>query len=115
MNVTKLVRLGGRGQNQHAKPRLLLVTLDLPDRRRAILAAAKSLRHTEKWSNIYISPDLTPTEREKDKQVRLEMKERRDAGEKTLYIRGGQILVRQQRGTNGTESASTAVTKADNQ
>jgi hypothetical protein len=67
VNVSKLVRLGGRGQNQHQKPRLLLVTLDFPDRRRAILAAAKLLRHTEKWSNIYISPDLTPTERESEK------------------------------------------------
>ena len=57
VNISKLIRLGGRGQNQQQKPRLLLVTLELPDRRRAILAAAKSLRHTEKWSNIYISPE----------------------------------------------------------
>jgi hypothetical protein len=62
VKVIKLIRQGGRGQNQQNKPRLILTTLDSPDRRRVILAAAKMLRHTDDWTNIYISPDLTTTE-----------------------------------------------------
>ena len=41
VNVTRLIRFGGRGPNQQDKPRLILATLDGPDRRRAILSAAR--------------------------------------------------------------------------
>jgi hypothetical protein len=94
VKITKLIRLGGRGQNQQSKPRLILATLDSPDRRRVILAAAKMLRPTDDWANIYISADLTPSEREKEKKLRQELRERRDAGERNLIIRSSQIVTR---------------------
>jgi len=49
VKITKLFRLGGRGQNQNVKPRLIVTTHDQPARRRVIHAAAKTLRHTDKW------------------------------------------------------------------
>ena len=39
VKVTKLIRLGGRGQNQQSKPHLILATLDRPDRRGVVLNA----------------------------------------------------------------------------
>ena len=59
VKLTKLIGLGGRGKNQNVKPRLIMATLDQPARRRDILAAAKSLRHTDKWSNVYICVYIT--------------------------------------------------------
>ena len=47
-----------------------------------------------KWGNIYISPDLTITERDKEKKMQEEIKERWDAGEKNLFISERQILIR---------------------
>jgi hypothetical protein len=52
------------------------------------------LRHTDDWANIYISADLTPSEREKEKKLRQELRERRDAGERNLIIRSSQIVTR---------------------
>ena len=95
--MTKLIRLGGRGQNQNEKPRLIVATLDQPSRRRVILAATKTLRHTETWSNVYISPDIAPAERDKEKKLRDELKTRRDAGESNLIIRSSQIITRKAR------------------
>ena len=46
------------------------------------------LRHTEEWTNINISPDVTPAERQKDEKLRDELKARREAGEPNPIIRG---------------------------
>ena len=64
VHIIKTKHLGGRDQSRTTKPRLLLATMDIPIRKQAILASAKSIRDTENWKNIYISPDLTPKERE---------------------------------------------------
>jgi len=52
------------------------------------------LRHTDDWANIYISADPTPTEQEKEKKFRQELRERCDAGERNLIIRSSQIVTR---------------------
>ena len=94
VKITKVIRLGGRGQNKQNKPRLILATLNNPDRRRAILAAARTLRHTDDWANIYISPDVTPLEREKEKKLREELKTWRNAGESNLIIKGDKLVTK---------------------
>ena len=113
ITVTKLIRLGGRGQNQNEKPRLIMATLDQPSRRRVILAAAKTLRHTESWSNVYISPDIPPAEREKERKLRDELKTRRDAGESNLIIRSSQIITRKARVTRTTQDDNEAADSAE--
>ena len=92
VKISKLVRLGGRGQNQQDKPRLVMATLEQPDRRRAVLASACLLRHTDDWRRIYISPDLTPAERANEKSLRDELRARREAGEKNIIRRGQQLV-----------------------
>jgi len=52
------------------------------------------LGHTDNWANIYISADPTPTEREKEKKLGQELRERRDAGERNLIIPSNQIVTR---------------------
>ncbi|KAK2157631.1 hypothetical protein LSH36_188g10014 [Paralvinella palmiformis] len=94
VKITKVIRLGGRGQNKQNKPRLILATLNNLDRRRAILAAARTLRHTDDWANIYISPDVTPLEREKEKKLREELKTWRNAGESNLIIKGDKLVTK---------------------
>ena len=55
-------------------------------RKRAILASSKSLRDIEDWKNIYISPDLTPKEREDGRTLREALMERRLNGEVCIGI-----------------------------
>ena len=55
---------------------------------------APELRNSEKWGNIFITPDLTRTEREAAKKVRDELAVRRKAGEANLMIRKGKIVVK---------------------
>ena len=63
---------------------------------RYCLSAAKQLRHSQNFKNVFINPDLTKAEREKNKLLRSEVKRRRDAGEK-VFLRGGQIIEVQER------------------
>ena len=49
VKITKVIRLGGRGQNRQNKPRLILATMANPVRKRAILAAAKTLYDPDEW------------------------------------------------------------------
>ena len=51
----------------------------------------KQLRDVEQYSNIYITPDLTPEEQAKDKALRAELKRRRSKGE-VVEIRRGRIV-----------------------
>ena len=87
--VEKCVRLGKPTNN---RPRLLLVALHDFQQKRDILRNAKQLQNSNEWGNIYISPDLTPKERDIGKKLRLELKARRDNGETNLVIRRGQII-----------------------
>ena len=45
---------------------------------------APQLRNSEKWPYVYLSPDLTTSEREEGKMVRDKLKRRTDGGEKKL-------------------------------
>ena len=73
--------------------------------KREILGSAKKLRDSETWSDIFITPDMTPKERERNKQLREELKRRRNEGEEGLVIRGGQIKQLNQPKDNHDEGA----------
>ena len=63
--------------------------LDSEDNKRTILTNSSRLKSIEEFSDVYISPDLTKVEREKQKKLREELKRRREAGETGLIIRRG--------------------------
>jgi len=77
------------------RPRLLLVELEDISIKRSILKQAVKLCNSSKWSNVYVSPDLTPKERQQNRLLRDKLKSRRNAGEKDLYIKHGKIVSRQ--------------------
>ena len=61
MKIQKATQLGKALQN---KPRILLIQLIEETIKKQTLKAAPKLRNSNTWSEIYISPDLTPRERE---------------------------------------------------
>ena len=67
---------------------------------------APQLRGSDKWGNIYITPDLTPAERETARKLREELTVRRAAGETNLIIRKGKI-VNNSSGSNRPLASST--------
>ena len=87
--VAKSFRVGKSVEN---RARLLIVTLETPGVKQDILRLAPQLRSCEKWSNIYITPDLTLAERETARKVREELVARRKAGEANITIRRGKIV-----------------------
>ena len=94
IRVNKAIRLGKKIAN---KPRLMLITLDSEDSKRELLRHATQLRSSTTWGNVYISPDLTPKEREISRKLRDELKRRREEGEVNLTIRGGKIITNRAR------------------
>ena len=70
----------------------MLITLDSLSTKQSILQQATKLRKSSTWNNIFISPDLTPKERELNRKLRQELKARKDADEKDLYIIRGRIV-----------------------
>ena len=89
VKVSRAVRLG---KKQEGKNRLLLVTVGNFEEEKDLLRLAKNIQQSDEWSNIYISPDLTPKEREVNRVLRAEIRRRRDAGESNLVIRNGKII-----------------------
>lgn len=86
---TKSFRVGRVTPGRH---RLLIVTLDSIEVKQDLLQLAPQLRNSATWGNIYISPDLSRSEREVARKLREELKSRRSAGESDLVIRKGRIV-----------------------
>jgi len=97
--ISKAIRLGEKTANRN---RLLLVKVQDLESRHSLLKAARLLKSSQKYANIYISPDLSPTERARNRQLRQELKERREKGEEHLVIRGGAVVHAPPPGRNRT-------------
>ena len=91
LNVT-VARSFRAGKSVNGRARLLIVTLETPGVKQEVLRMAPQLRSSDKWGNIYITPDLTPAEREAARKVREELAARRKSGETNLTIRRGRIV-----------------------
>ena len=50
------------------------------------------MRHSDRWPRVYLTPDLTRSEREEGRKLREELKKRRDSGEQNLTIRNRKIV-----------------------
>jgi len=93
--IEKLIRLGRMERNNNLvnKPRPLLVKFKNVNEKWNVLKNARQLKTApEEFKRAIIAPDLTKEEREKDKNLRLELKTRRDQGEKDIYIKRGEIV-----------------------
>jgi hypothetical protein len=89
--ITEPVRLGR--VNAGSKPRLLKVKVQSHETKKEILKNARHLNRGKAQENkIYINPDRTPAERQKDKELRQELKRRIGEGETDIGIRGGKIV-----------------------
>lgn len=90
--VNNAIRLGKRG----AKLRLLKISVDTPQNKAAILRRCTTLRsdkNPEDIKRIYITPDLTPKEREANSKLRSELAELNKNGREYM-IKSGKIVRR---------------------
>jgi len=90
--VRKAIRLGKRS----AKPRLLKVTVDSVEAKAFILRSCTNLRKADPASHyhkIYVTPELTPAQREANLQLRTKLKEMNKDG-KSYVIKNGRIVQR---------------------
>ena len=88
---TKVDRAFRIGRTSGGRPRLLIIVFEEEVTKWEVLRMARNLRNDEKYSNIYVTPDLTPEEQARDKALRAELKSCRLAGE-TVEIRRGRIV-----------------------
>ena len=90
-DITKLVRLGKK-----AKPRPLLVSLHSEEERAELLKKAKNLKGMEEGglNKIFVSPDLTPKQRQIRMNLVAEKKKRQSEGETGLMIVRSKIVRR---------------------
>ena len=88
----RIVKTARLGRINPEKPRPLLVSLSDSSSRRYLLQNSKILRGNPEYNKVYISPDLSPKEREANKKLQMELRQRRQDGETNLIIRKGKIV-----------------------
>lgn len=76
------------GRNVGQRPKLLRLKCQSLDVKFDLLKRSKNLRKSAQFSNVYINPDLTKLQRQADKALRAELKQRRNNGEKVVIHRG---------------------------
>ena len=94
--VTKALRLGKKTEKNIDKPRLMKVTVDTLESKAFILHNCTKLRNVDQssyYSNIYITPDLTPTEREPNRQLWAKLDDL-DKDGKQYKIKNRKIVLR---------------------
>ena len=96
------------------KSRPLRVQLNNLSQRRSVLSNAKKLRNSSSRSfkEIFINPDLSPKERQAQKELRSELARRKEAGESGIFIRRGRI-VKQNKSINQAVSNPREVPSED--
>jgi len=92
VEIKKIVRLGRRQERGERRP--LLVEVDRPGVKWGLLKVAKALKQATRENHkfVYMAPDLTPEEREKDKKLREDLKKKREEGEIGWYISKGRLV-----------------------
>ena len=85
LNLTEVTRIG---RISHDRPRLLRIKCCSFDEKLSLLKAAKDLRKHDAYGGVYINPDLTRLQRVKNKELRTELRQRREAGEEVIIYRG---------------------------
>ena len=78
--------------NQQGRPRLLRFKCSSTATRNSLLRSSKNLKKHQEYVNTYINPDQTLLQRKQSKELRTELKRRRDAGEDVLIRRGKIVL-----------------------
>ncbi|KAK4313348.1 hypothetical protein Pmani_015302 [Petrolisthes manimaculis] len=91
--IARLGKKGGKGESQNQRPRCLLVKMKNPEMKWRILKSAKNLKTTRKneYKRVFIQPDLTKREREKDRESREKLREKKELGEEGWYIKRGHL------------------------
>jgi len=91
MEPESTIRLGKKAANQ---TRPIRITMKSVEDRSAVLTKLKEMRvnKEESLKSIFITPDLSRKERERQKLLRSNLRERRGKGEKDLVIRRGRII-----------------------
>ena len=100
VDVIKVSRIGRKNAG---KTRLILVTLSSEDMKWEVLREAKNLRDFDEYHGVYINPDLTKTEREQNKKLRDEVREKREKGEDVVIYKG-RIIKRSRPKVGATDS-----------
>ena len=87
-----IVKVTDLGRLNPEKPRPLLVNLSDSSSRKYLLQNARMLRGNSECNRVYISPDLSPKERELNKKLHTELKRHKQAGETNLIFKKGKIV-----------------------
>lgn len=92
VNIVQVIRLGKVRQEDNA-PRPLLVKMRDAREKYAVLKVAKNLKraNSESMRRTIIAPDLTKKQREQEKMLRMQLKEKMDNGDYSWYIRNGKL------------------------
>ena len=72
--------------------RPLRVCLDNEITKQKMLSRSSQLKSKPDWENVYVNPDMTLAERNANRLLRQELKERRNRGERNLIIRRNKIV-----------------------
>ena len=94
--VTKAIRIGKKPDKNSNKSRLMKVTVDTLEAKTFILRNCTKLRNADEstyYNKIYITPDLTPSEQEANRQLRAKLKDINKKG-RQYRIKNRKIVLR---------------------
>jgi len=94
-HIESIVRIG---KFSHEKARPIKMIAKTFEGKREILTRAKMLRELDDYKGIFVAPDLTRKQQEFDKDLRVNLKKIREAGEPEAVIRSGQIIKKNENG-----------------
>lgn len=88
--IAQIHRIGKVGSS---RPRILRIVCNDAKARQSLLRKAKNLRAMPEYANVFINPDLTPSQQREQKRLREELKRRKNLGEDVI-IRHGKVASR---------------------
>ena len=94
-HVESLVRIG---KFSTEKSRPIKLRIKSFEGKKEILIRAKLLRELEGYKGVFIAPDLTRKQQALDKDLRMNLKTIKEAGQKQAFIKAGKIVTKNEAG-----------------
>lgn len=87
--VENCVRIGKRAPDT---TRLTKVRVQSTQVKKQILKKSRTLKDKPEYENVFIGPDHTKMQREEQYKLRKELRDRKEKGEKDIFINNGKVV-----------------------
>ena len=115
INIIERITVTQSDDSNRSNANLMIVKTGSIYQKQKVLKNAKKLGNKGLWEQVHIKKDMTKTEREQHFRLRMELKNRKDQGERNSMLWRGKIVTRKTEQAQGQRGHGDPRRRVDHQ